>query len=140
MSLNPSVGGSWNPNLAVGVPEIDRQHKELFATMDKLVVAMREGQGKDAVGPTLTFLDSYIRQHFKAEEQWMALTKYPDETRHRAEHVAFMKDFAALKDTFAKTGASPSLAIEVQRRTSGWLRDHIGKNDKALGAWLAARR
>lgn len=104
--------------------------------MDRLVVAMREGQGKEAVEPILKFLETYVRQHFRAEEQWMTMTRYPGESAHRAEHAAFMNELAAMKAAWAKQGSNPALAIEVQRKSCGWLREHIGRTDRALGAWL----
>lgn len=85
----------------------------------------------------LRFLEAYVVEHFSAEERWMEATAYPSRKAHRAQHVIFMSDFATLGRALVADGASPGLAIDVQRRCGVWLREHIGRTDRDLGAWLS---
>lgn len=127
----------WTPDLAVGVGEIDRQHQELFRQIDLLVGALQQGRGTDRVTQVLRFLEAYIVEHFSAEERWMEATVYPSRKAHRAQHVVFMSDFATLRRALEASGPSPGLAIDVQLRCGVWLREHIGRTDRELGAWLS---
>jgi hemerythrin len=40
----------WTDDLAVGIVEIDNQHKELFHQINQLLEACNQGKGKETVG------------------------------------------------------------------------------------------
>lgn len=67
----------WNNSLAIGVAEIDDQHKELFSRFDSLLTACNEGKGRGEVLRVLLFLDDYIKSHFAAEERLQLKHDYP---------------------------------------------------------------
>lgn len=133
------MGVQWTPDLAVGVKLIDEQHQELFKRVDSLLGAMREGKGKSVLDPVVQFLGQYTVDHFSMEERLMAQHKYPDAGAHKAAHEAFIKDFGELRSQLQAQGASSTTVIQTQRRLVDWLRDHIGKVDKKLGAFLQAK-
>ena len=67
----------WNADLAVGVPDIDAQHQELFRRADALLAAMKERQPADReVERLFLFLDEYCSRHFASEERLMREKKY----------------------------------------------------------------
>ena len=82
----------WDPTLVMGVPELDRQHKEIFARLDSLLEAIRGGSSREEVGRTLDFLRDYVLTHFKAEEELMREIAFPGLPTHRAEHDRFVRD------------------------------------------------
>lgn len=127
---------NWTPALAVGVAEIDRQHQELFRRIDNLLTAMSQGKGKEEVGNILKFLEDYVVVHFAAEEKLMQSHNYPAFNEHRAQHQAFIQDFAKLKEQFNREGPSTMVVLAVQRRVVDWLREHISQRDKAIGEFL----
>lgn len=129
----------WTEDLATGVDEIDRQHKELFSRVNALLAAMSEGRGKEHLHTVVRFLEDYVVTHFTTEEGYMARHSYPGMAAHKAEHAAFVRDFGNLKRDFETQGASSALAIQVQRRICDWLVHHIGQSDKAFGAHLRTR-
>ncbi len=126
----------WNQNLAVGVADIDGQHKELFKRINDLLDALSQGKGKQELGNTLKFLEDYTKTHFSAEEKLMTRHSYPGLPVQKAEHSKFMNDLAALHREFEATGASLPLLIQVQKRTVEWLTNHISRLDKELGKFL----
>jgi hemerythrin-like metal-binding protein len=130
----------WTPDLSVNVPEIDRQHQELFRRVDLLVEAMRMGRGRAEVGSLVSFLELYVAEHFALEEQYMETNGYPRLAAHRAEHRTFTREFQRLKDEHDATGATTALVLAVNQSVAGWLRSHISRNDRLLGAFWAARR
>jgi hemerythrin len=129
----------WTSDLAVGVAALDDQHKELFSTVDKLLNAMKAGHGREEIGKIIAFLEKYVVKHFGNEEQVMKLYGYPEFKDHKAMHDQFIKEFGQLKKGFSSNGASTSLAIQVQKQVVDWLKNHIGKVDKALGGFMIAR-
>jgi hemerythrin len=130
----------WTPDLAVGIEEIDAQHQQLFAATDALLEAMRQGKGQSEVAALLRFLQRYVVEHFGLEEKAMAEARYPGLEAHRAQHQAFTAELAVLFQKHAAAGPSAATVIQVNDRVCGWLRSHIAGSDKALGAFLAARR
>ena len=129
----------WDPALAMGVPEIDRQHKEIFSRLDSLFQAIRGGSSREEVGRTLAFLREYVGTHFKAEEDLMGEAAFPDLAAHRAEHERFARDLSLLAAEHSRDGASPSLILRVNGRVSEWLREHIQRADRELAGYLRAR-
>jgi hemerythrin-like metal-binding protein len=119
----------------VGVDTIDAQHRDLFAAINKL---LRE-EGKTAsrdLAQVLDYLENYVSNHFGLEELYMRRLSYPEFPSHKGAHVAFINDFYDLRDEYDNNGASPELADKMGRHMGDWLVNHIGKVDKALGAFL----
>ncbi len=130
---------SWDPTLVLGVPDLDRQHQEFFARVGGLVHAIRSGYSREEVGRTLAFLGVYAATHFAAEEALMREVDFPGLARHQAEHAGFARDLAALEAEHRRDGPSPSIILRVNVEVSGWLREHIGRTDRELAAFLRAR-
>ena len=126
----------WDDSLATGDATIDGQHRELFGRVNQLLEACGEGKGKKAVTETVGFLEDYARQHFRAEERLMTLSKYPGEGAQRRAHVEFMERVAELRACIGKSGAGLDLVISTNRLLVDWLINHVRKMDKALAQHL----
>lgn len=129
----------WSPALAVGVPEIDAQHQELFRRAERLVTALRTGDRKE-VAPLIRYLADYVVEHFSAEERFMHEIGYPGLEAHRAVHLAFREDFAAMIADYERKGATPLVALTLHNWLSDWLRRHVGGVDVEIGRFAAAKR
>ncbi len=129
----------WTPDLATNVDEIDKQHKELFRRINDLLDACNQGKGKAAVKNVITFLEDYVISHFDEEERYMEKYSYPDAAEHKAQHREFMKNFSDLKNQFEADGPGVHIVINTNQMVVDWLRTHIHKLDKALGAVLKTR-
>jgi len=126
----------WTEKLAVGVDTIDAQHRELFAAINTLL--REEGAVALAEVPkVLAYLEDYVNNHFGLEETYMRRLSYPGYPFHKGEHVSFINDFYDLRDELDATGLTPELADRIGRFCGDWLVHHIGKVDKALGAFLS---
>jgi hemerythrin len=126
----------WTKDCSVGHPQVDDQHRKLFDAANRLFDAMKAGQGREVVGPLISFLADYVDKHFKAEEALMASSGYQDTWRHQGEHQAFVETFQKLAAQYEREGADPVLSIQLQRTVSDWLMDHILKSDRRLGLHL----
>lgn len=130
----------WTDDLSVGVDVIDAQHRELFATAGALLAAVEQNEGLSEVTKTIVFLEGYVENHFRMEEMYMKRYSYPGYPDHKKEHTAFIGDFYDLRQELDNDGVTPDLTVRLANRVGDWLIHHIGRMDKALGAFLKERK
>jgi hemerythrin len=123
----------WIPAYAVGVDEIDADHRHLFRLAGRLQAAMQNGAGKDLLGDLLDGLVAYTCQHFAREESLMKSIGYPELALHRRQHQAIRARVAAMRQR-AATGES-TMTIEVLEFLVGWMRTHIAGSDRQIAAY-----
>jgi hemerythrin len=126
----------WKSDLAVGVKEIDDQHKELFEKVAALFDACNAGKGKEQIDSTIKYLQEYVVLHFNSEEKLQKQYGYPEYINHKAQHDQFIKDFLELKAAIDKEGISGLLIIKLNKTLVDWLISHIRKTDKVFGVFL----
>lgn len=130
----------WTEDLSVGIDAIDSQHREVFAIAGSLLDAVGTGGGLGEVTRVVWFLEEYVMNHFTLEELYMKRYHYPEYPSHKAEHTAFIGDFYDLRDELDRDGVTAGLARKLADRVGDWLAEHIGRQDKALGAFLRSTR
>jgi len=126
----------WREYLAVGVREIDNQHKELFNKFNLFLQACDEGKGPEEVSTMLDFLDCYVVEHFATEERLQSVAGFPGYEEHRAHHRYFIDELAVLKRQAQGTERNLGVVLTTSRLLVGWLIEHISKLDKAFGRFL----
>jgi hemerythrin len=124
----------WNDSLSVKVAEIDKQHQKLMSMINELSDAMKQGKGKDSLGKILNGLISYTSSHFKTEEKYFDLYRYPETASHKKEHIAFVQKVSDFKDGFEK--GRLSVTIDLMNFLSDWLKNHIKGTDKKYSAFF----
>lgn len=129
---------AWTEDLAVGIPDIDNQHKELFRQINLLIDACRLGQGAEAVGQVLAFLENYTRLHFSTEENYMRKYQFPGAEGHIRQHQEFVANMTKVKERFDQEGPGVHIIVITNRILAGWLNTHIRRSDKVLGAHIKA--
>lgn len=129
----------WTTDLATGVDEIDKQHKELFQRINSLLGSCREGKGKDEVKKVIWFLEDYVITHFSEEERYMGKHDYPEYSSHKRQHLEFMENFLTLKKQFESEGPGVHIVVNINHLVVDWLKNHIRRLDKALGAFLKTK-
>jgi hemerythrin len=131
------VALNWSSTLALGVPELDAQHRELFIRVDKLLDSMLRGDRTEAA-QLAAFLREHVVLHFAAEEQLMRDLGYAELKAHAAEHDAFAASMLELNAAFRERGATAELVLRLEREAVAWLRDHVYVADAALGRFVTA--
>lgn len=101
----------------LGVPEIDRQHRMLFAWC----VALRERPGQQVAEGLL----AYAAGHFADEEAWAA-DRGIDITQHQFRHNELLARLEPLQNGVGRT--------TVAALVYDWLIRHIDVEDRALVA------
>lgn len=130
------MGIEWRDSLSIGVEAIDRQHKELLSRFDRLLTACQEGHGIDELNKLLTFLDEYVRTHFKDEEAIQVQHRFPGLDAHRREHLYFIDQLNKLKTDVLKHGSATHHVVETNNMLLQWLMNHIAKSDTAIGVHI----
>jgi len=129
----------------LGIRDLDDQHEAFFLHVVGLRRALIEGSGgREKLMKTLRFLDTFIEEHFRAEEQYMRRYNYPGILLHKTQHQAFIRSVAEFKraalDLDARGEVTSFLTIEVMRHLESWLTEHIRTLDRKMADYLMERR
>ena len=119
----------WTDQYNTGILTIDMQHRELFRRIDNLTLALYDGEGKPALKTLLGFLDSYIIEHFRTEEEYMKKNSYPGFEKHLEKHHTFRKLLADVEQEFNDKGGDTYLAIRFEKEIRKWWENHILQTD-----------
>lgn len=130
----------WRESLAIGIDEIDNQHKQLFEAIDKLFTACSQGKGRQEVANTINFLEDYTIKHFTDEENYHIRSNYPERVAHKQIHDKFLKNFQNLKQQFENEGPSIIFVSTINKTVVDWLINHIGQADKAFGEYMKNKK
>ena len=128
----------WNADWETGHRNIDRQHRQLFFQYELLKAAVRDSASTTRIPGLLTFLASYLDEHFKEEEREMAATDYPGANAHRLMHCLMRREVAGVRDDIEN---DPSrLTVELLDSLLERFVGHIGVEDYSLVRHLENRR
>lgn len=125
----------WNPLLAVGVEEIDKQHMSWFEKADQLFEAGKTQKSAEFIGELLNFLDDYTKKHFRDEEAYMLSVNYPGYAEQKQLHTAFLENLKKLKADYAQSGGNILVILGANQLVVDWLIKHISTVDKRLGEY-----
>jgi hemerythrin-like metal-binding protein len=120
---------SWDESLAIGIPEIDNQHRQFVLLLLKLQMAIIDRTVSAHLTDVLDELAQYVKYHFGTEEEHFATYKcYDNAPAHIAAHEAFRERLRQLKFQFLDdpNKLSDELAIAMY----DWLRGHIAHMDR----------
>jgi hemerythrin len=94
----------WNDRYAVGIRQIDDQHKVLLRLINNLYLdCFNEDEGaKKRFTLALYGLVSYIKYHFAGEEQLLERINYPDYAAHKRKHDEFIRDLIEQIEDFER--------------------------------------
>lgn len=130
------MGVEWRDSLAIGVTEIDNQHRELISRFDLLLKACENGQGLEELKKLMLFLNEYVSKHFSDEEGIQRLRRYPDYESHRKEHQSFVEKVKKLQQEMEQEGVAVHHVMETNNMLLKWLIHHISTVDVALGKFI----
>lgn len=130
---------TWRSNLATGHHDIDQHHKEMFQRIDSLVDACRQGGEKAAVQDMLKFLQSYVQNHFAAEERLLKKGTVANASEHFRQHEELRGQLDRLVADFAQEGAALGVVTNSLKLTYVWLKEHIQQMDMTLVAACAGQ-
>ncbi|MCK9382056.1 MAG: bacteriohemerythrin [Sulfuritalea sp.] len=128
----------WTDEFALGIDEIDAQHRTLVDMINALDASTHDEPGPETMRRLLAQLSDYVRDHFGLEERLMAGSSCSPElvTRHFGEHAYFrsvLKDLTAEFENGGRSISTPLIEYLVH-----WLLHHIAVVDRAMTHQLNA--
>jgi hemerythrin len=130
----------WDDTFAMGVEEIDAQHRAIFDNFNMLSAACDEGAGTDRLMEMVDFMNTYSMTHFAAEEKLAEEYGYPGLDTQRDEHRLFAADLAEIRERITADGPSSDCVIALKGKLIKWLIHHIKHVDGELCAYIRERR
>ena len=124
----------WHDDLAVGVSQLDREHRELVALVGDLFNTADSRRERALFEWRMDLLIKHTLAHFAGEERLMHETNYPDRQSHQLQHRALIMQIrilqtAMIEDLLAWNDATIRLIHD-------WLLVHIIEADRRLAAYL----
>lgn len=126
----------WSRWMSVGIEDLDEDHRELIAIVNKLSVDENRAN-PDLVEAILDELVVYTKHHFAAEEECMATANYPTFAAHKALHDALTRQVEEYLDK-VRARRDGITGEEVFDFCAGWLGKHILKEDTRFGDYAQA--
>lgn len=128
----------WSNDFALGIGEIDEQHKALVGMINALDASTHEDYSPDTMRRMLDDLNAYVKDHFGFEERLMAGGGCSPElvTRHCGEHAYFRSVLRDLTADF-ESGRT-SITVPLIEYLVHWLLHHIVVVDRAMAHQLHA--
>lgn len=123
----------WSSQLETGVPLVDTQHKVLIEHINKLEAMTRDPSTHQGdVDRLLQFLESYVANHFRFEEQCMHRYHCPSHEENIRAHAAFLEAFGKLKHEYQIVGPTHAFLQKLYSTASSWIQQHILRIDIQL--------
>lgn len=128
----------WTSDFALGIDEIDEQHRALVGMINALDSSTHEKYSPEKMRKLLAELSDYVRDHFGFEERLMAGGGCTQEfvTRHCGEHAYFRSVLRDLTSDFES--GRRSITVPLIEYLVHWLLHHIAVVDRAMAHQLEA--
>ncbi|NPB07057.1 MAG: hemerythrin family protein [Aquificae bacterium] len=124
----------WGPELELGIPEIDEQHRRLVEMLNEFYRELEEGHKHEAARRFFEELEQYVNEHFTYEEAFMRKIGFPELERHRKTHELFKK---LVKEELKRYESGDEKALrEAVALALSWLYTHITRTDRKYAEYL----
>ena len=128
---------AWSEEYALGLPQIDDQHKFLFELIDEVWRAIASRSDRETLLRVVGALEEYTISHFGAEEAFMREHLYSRYFEHKAEHEKFVSRIAHEK---AAVTAGRQLSLDLLHFLRDWLVQHIRHTDRGYAEEFRAQK
>lgn len=120
----------WSDEYETGIPDIDKDHKEIFSLINRLHDSPREYFSQSEIDEVIARLLSYVVYHFEREENLLSVIGYGELEPHAVAHKALakrMNDYAELYQTDPDSFDMDDFVGFL----ADWLKGHILVSDMA---------
>lgn len=125
----------WSDALKTSNPKIDEQHQELFQHFNRFIHARLQGDPMDEALKTLSYLESYTRDHFFYEEAFYKRRMFPGITAHREEHEIFKANLQLIR-LDCRGDSNDEQIARFNNLLGEWFRNHILQKDIGAIVWI----
>jgi hemerythrin len=136
-SLSPLV---WLPSFATGEERLDRQHRKLMTDINELTELLFEDRPWSSVVAKSQELREDSIEHFKAEEEILKKTAYPQLSQHRALHRQLEQQLDEIIRQLVLVHRASRGDIEAALYLRSMLIDHFFRRDIAYKSHVVKAR
>lgn len=124
----------WHDDFETGIEIIDKEHKQLFSTMNKLLrISGDEEKTAWACREGVKYLRNHAIEHFEHEEDYMKSIEYDDFDLHKRLHDDFrFGTLPALEGELTDTSYSEESVRHFLGVCIGWVVSHTQTEDLAI--------
>ena len=116
----------WRASLALGIPEIDAQHRALVALINRLACT----NSNDEVQRLLQRLYQKSQEHFESEASLMRAFKYAGLPEHQREHVMLLGELKCFINQLE--AGIERLDEEALQELKAWFIAHLRGSDRPM--------
>jgi hemerythrin-like metal-binding protein len=129
----------WTEFLSVGVPEMDREHREFLSLANALNQAIVDCKDKATVLRLMQAILAQATAHFKSEEELLVNCRYPDRAVHAAKHLQVTQQISRVMQEYQESAVGFVAALKGLHIIQ-LLIDHLLKEDMKYRDFLRARQ
>jgi hemerythrin len=129
---------SWEPELSVGVKELDEDHRELIAMLNEIQETAAAGRNDRELTDLVERVVARAKAHFVHEERLLEESGFPEAQAHYMEHDRMIAKALSVQAAF-RCGSPSALSAEFFDFLRDWLNHHILVFDKQYGPCLNAK-
>jgi hemerythrin len=119
---------TWRKEFETGIAEVDHEHQELVALINRLADDISAGADKERIQAFLGEVFARIAAHFALEESVMRKHGYDEYEAHKAEHENLLDEIRDIMDEADEADFSGSLSATV----GDWFVGHFRTKDARL--------
>ncbi|MDR0785416.1 MAG: bacteriohemerythrin [Treponema sp.] len=126
----------WEDRYSVGIPAIDRQHKELLNLTNELynVCQLGDEAAHEHFRSVIHKAVEYVKFHFSAEEQIMEKIKFPELPDHKKQHESFVRQ--VLENVGEFESGKRFVPNAFVRFLKDWILTHIAMSDQKYHTYI----
>jgi hemerythrin len=120
----------WREEYALGIPDVDYEHRQLITLINDLHASLVGGAGKDEVAAFLGEVHNRISAHFALEERVMRDMRYPLYQEHKADHERLLDEIVEILDDYELGGDFNQESFTA--KLDSWFSGHFRTHDAGL--------
>lgn len=122
---------------ALGIPSLDRQHREMMDLVNELAEAVAHGCDYERAHQQMEKILDFVADHFAHEEILMRQHDFPGAEQHAAEHEKLLREAATLMETYDAGHADR--AVLVTAFLTDCAENHILNEDREISQYFRER-
>lgn len=124
----------WHERFNIGVDMIDKEHKQLFTIMNKLLTMSEHESKIEWVGrESIKYFKNHVLEHFAKEENYMESVNFEGYPMHKRLHDNFKTTtLPALEEELEVSNFSPDSVRHFLGVCIGWMTAHTLIEDRAI--------
>jgi hemerythrin len=121
---------TWRKEFETGIAEVDHEHQELVALINRLADDISAGADKERIQAFLGEVFARIAAHFALEESVMRKHGYDEYEAHKAEHENLLDEIRDIMDEADE--AEAKFTDTLSATVADWFVGHFKTKDARL--------